>query len=201
MLCLCLQYAAWHLQGLQHPGLWTHSRPSLVQVDDDHPKAQISTEEWMQVKIDAYYQQGCLTSIYTFHWKRWGVNISAYTEYVLHCFVSLLAQDALIGVKSVDELLRGHHGEGILQQHKGGVFSASSSETVIKKNKKTIRYQHVQGRRQVVHRKFRKPKTGWLLRAKCGGQWQHLGHSGSQDAAERLKDWVDTQKKYINVEN
>lgn len=196
MLCLCPQYAAWHLQGLQHPWLWTHSRPSLVQVDDDHPKAQISAEEWTQVKIDAYYQHGCLTSIYTFYWKRWGVNISAYTEYVLHCGVSLLAQDAPIGVKSVDELLRGHHGEGILQQHKGGgesLFSILfffSRNGNLKKQQQTIRfvdtYQHVQGRRQVVHRKFRKPKTGWLLRAKCGGQWQHLGHSGSQGAAE----WV-----------
>lgn len=122
MWCLCPQYAAWHLQGLQHLWLWTHSRPSLALVDDHHPKAQISAEEWMRVKIDAYYQQGCLTSIYTFYWKRsifWGVNISAYTEYVLHSGVSILAQDAPIGVKSVDELLRGHHGEGILQQHKG----------------------------------------------------------------------------------
>lgn len=43
----------------------------------------------------------------------------AYTEYVLHSSVSLLAQDAPVGVQSLDELLRGHHREGVLQQHKG----------------------------------------------------------------------------------
>lgn len=42
----------------------------------------------------------------------------AYTEHVLHGGVSLLAQDAPVGVEPLDELLRGHHGEGVLQQHK-----------------------------------------------------------------------------------
>lgn len=48
----------------------------------------------------------------------WEVNTAAYAENVLHSRVSLFAQDAPVGVKSVDELLRGHHGEGVLQQHR-----------------------------------------------------------------------------------
>lgn len=50
----------------------------------------------------------------------------------------------------------------------GEAFSASSlfffRNGNLKKQQQTLRfvdtYQHVQGRRQVVHRKFRKPKTG-----------------------------------------
>lgn len=39
-----------------------------------------------------------------------------HTQHTLHRSVSVLSQDALVGIKSLDELLGGQHGERVLQQ-------------------------------------------------------------------------------------
>lgn len=43
------------------------------------------------------------------------INI-AYTEHALHGVASVFAQNAAVGVKSLDELLGRQHGENVLQQ-------------------------------------------------------------------------------------
>lgn len=71
----------------------------------------------------------------------------AYTEYVLHSGVTVLAQDAPVGVKSLDELLGGHHWEGVLQQRKITFSNLSSLlEKVI--SKKTPVYRCVRAREE-----------------------------------------------------
>lgn len=67
-------------------------------------------------------------------------HVVTYAENVLHSGVSLSAQDAPVGVESVDELLGGHHGEGVLQQRDGGkdfslvcLFFFFGLETVIER--------------------------------------------------------------------
>lgn len=74
------------------------------------------------------------TSIWQF-WIFWlVVHILAHTEYTLHSGAPFLAQDAVVGVKSVDKLLGGHHGESVLQQHRKSlsVFFLPLSGTVRK---------------------------------------------------------------------
>lgn len=61
-------------------------------------------------------------SKHTSSWQLWifclGFHILAHTEYTLHSAAPFLAQDAVVGVKSMDKLLGGHRGESVLQQHK-----------------------------------------------------------------------------------
>lgn len=64
-------------------------------------------------------------------------------------------------------------------------------------------HQHMEGRKQVVHREVRKTKVGWFLGAQYSGKWQQLGHSDTQDATEYYWDFKDckiilpSQKKKI----
>lgn len=52
-------------------------------------------------------------------------------------------------------------------------------------------HQHMEGRKQVVHREVRKTKVGWFLGAQYSGKWQQLGHSDTQDATEYYWDFKD----------
>lgn len=112
-----------------------------------------------------------------------------YTQHALHSRVSIFSQDALVGIKSLDKLLRGQHGERVLQQKEIIPNIRNGFYMKTERGMNSQSDQNMERSRQVIHWEIRKAQTGRFLGAQGRSEGQELGNPEEQSTApnERLK--------------
>lgn len=131
--------------------------------------------------------------------SRWFTS-GTYAEDALDSGAPVLAQNTVVGVKSVEQLLGRQHREGVLQKktHKKTstlFFLIAPLSSLPSPREEVISHQHVEGREQVVHREVREAQVGRFLGAQRRGERQQLGNPDNR--IHHVKSLRNRQKKDI----